>query len=279
MKTTELNYTPIQLKLPVDMERIIEINDSVYTFNEVVSHIDLKKYFVEKDYKATGRPRYEREKLLKVLLFAFMECGYPSLRETEKLCKVDMRFIWLLDEMKAPSYATLCDFINQELTCSLEEIVQEINNYIFGKENVDLDHVYIDGTKIEANANKYSWVWKKSCLTSISREFEKITKAFQEVNETVLQYLGLKLGIREEYSVEYLAEMQTELLKVTGMTQEQFVHGSGRRKTPVQRLYERIDDSRKKLKGYREKVEICGEKRNSFSKTDHDATFMHIKKD
>ena len=85
-----MNYTPIQLKLPVDMERIIEINDSVYTFKEVVSHIDLKKYFVEKDYKATGRPRYEREKLLKVLLFAFME------------------------------------------------------------------HVYIDGTKIEANANKYS---------------------------------------------------------------------------------------------------------------------------
>ena len=163
MKTTDMNYTPIQLKLPVDMERIIEINDSVYTFNEVVSHIDLKKYFAEKDYKATGRPRYEREKLLKVLLFAFMEHGYPSLREIEKLCKVDIRFIWLLDEMKAPSYATLCDFINQELACSLEEIVQEINNYIFGKENVDLDHVYIDGTKIEANANKYSWVWKKSC--------------------------------------------------------------------------------------------------------------------
>ncbi|MDO5325932.1 MAG: hypothetical protein Q4G00_04325 [Clostridia bacterium] len=78
MKTTDMNYTPIQLKLPVDMERIIEINDSVYTFNEVVSHIDLKKYFVEKDYKATGRPRYEREKLLKVLLFAFMEHGYQE---------------------------------------------------------------------------------------------------------------------------------------------------------------------------------------------------------
>ena len=54
MKTIEVNYTPIQLKSQVDMERIIEINDSVYTFNEVVSHIDLKKYFVEKDYKATG---------------------------------------------------------------------------------------------------------------------------------------------------------------------------------------------------------------------------------
>ena len=75
MKTTDMYYTPIQLKLPVDLERIIEINDSVYTFNEVVSHIDLKKHFAEKDCKATGRPRYEREKLLKGLLFAFMEQG------------------------------------------------------------------------------------------------------------------------------------------------------------------------------------------------------------
>ena len=279
MKTTGMNYTPIQLKLPVDLENIIEINDAVYAFNEVVSHIDLKKYFVEKDYKATGRPRYEREKLLKVLLFAFMEQGYPSLREIEKLCKVDIRFIWLLDEMKAPSYATLCDFINQELSCSLDEIVQEINNYIFAQEHVDLDHVYIDGTKIEASANKYSWVWKKSCLTSISREFDKITKTFQDANETVLQYLGLKLGVREEYTAEYLSEILEEFLKVTGMNQEEFAHGSGRRKTAGQRLYERIDDSRKKLKGYREKVDICGDKRNSYSKTDHDATFMRVKKD
>ena len=128
-----MNYTPIQLKLPVDLENIIEINDAVYAFNEVVSHIDLKKYFVEQGYKATGRPRYEREKLLKVLLFAFMEQGYPSLREIEKLCKVDIRFMWLRDGMKAPSYGTLCDFINQELSYSLEEIVQEINNYIFDR--------------------------------------------------------------------------------------------------------------------------------------------------
>ena len=79
MKTTVMNYTPIQLKLPVDLENIIEVNDAVYAFNEVVSHIDLKKYFVGKDCKTTGRPRYEREKPLKVFLLAFMEQGYPSL--------------------------------------------------------------------------------------------------------------------------------------------------------------------------------------------------------
>ena len=106
-----MNYTPIQLKLPVDLERIIEIDDAVYTFNEVVAHIDLNRYFVGRDYKATGRPRCDCEKLLKVVLFAFMEYGYPSLRYIEKLCKTDIRFLWLLDEMKAPSYVTFCNFI------------------------------------------------------------------------------------------------------------------------------------------------------------------------
>ena len=77
MKTTDMNYTPIQLKLPVDMERIIKINDPVYSFSEVMAHIDLKKYFVEKGH-GTGHPRYDREKLLKIVLFAFMEFGYCS---------------------------------------------------------------------------------------------------------------------------------------------------------------------------------------------------------
>lgn len=274
-----MNYTPIQLKLPVDMERIIEINDPVYTFNEVVAHIDLNKYFVGKDYKETGRPRYDREKLLKVVLFAFMEQGYPSLRGIEKLCKTDIRFIWLLDEMKVPTYAKFCDFINKELNCSLEEIIQEINRYIFEQEGVDLNHVYIDGTKIEANANKYTWVWKKGCEKSILREFDKVTKVFREANESVLQYLGLKLGIREEYSVEYLEVTLKQLLNAAGVSTEKFVHGSGKRKAPVQRLYERIEESRKKLKQYRQSVEICGNKRNSYSKTDHDATFMRLKRD
>ena len=73
MKTTDKNYTPIQMKLPVDLERIIKINDPVYSFSEVMAYIDLEKYFVvEKEHK-TGRPRYDREKLLKIALFAFME--------------------------------------------------------------------------------------------------------------------------------------------------------------------------------------------------------------
>ena len=60
----------------------------------------------------TGRPRYDREKLLKIVLFAFMEFGYCSLRFIEKLCNTDIYFIWILDEDKAPSYAKIGDFIS-----------------------------------------------------------------------------------------------------------------------------------------------------------------------
>ena len=71
---TNVNYTPRQLKLPLEIEKLIDISDPVYTFCEVMDHIDLSRYFVAKGYK-TGRPRCDERKLLKVILFAFMEHG------------------------------------------------------------------------------------------------------------------------------------------------------------------------------------------------------------
>lgn len=151
-------YTPYQLKLPLEISKIIEISDPVYTFCEVMDHIDLKKYLAVKESR-TGRKRYNPGILLKVILFAFMEHGYVSVREIEKLCKTDIRFMWLLQEEKSPSFMKINNFMNQCLIGSIENIFNEINAYIFEKEEVDLEHIYIDGTKITDNANKYSWVY------------------------------------------------------------------------------------------------------------------------
>ena len=137
---TKVYSTPIQLKLPVDVERIIKINDPVYSFSEVMAHIDLNKYFVEKEHE-TGRPRYDREKLLKIVLFAFMEFGYCSVRFIQKLCETDIRFLWLLDEAEAPSHTKINDFIKYELAFSLVEIFDDINCYIFNQLNVDLNQI------------------------------------------------------------------------------------------------------------------------------------------
>ena len=94
-----------------------------------MDHIDLSRYFVEKGYK-TGRPRCDAQKLIKVILFAFMENGICSLREIEKLCRNDIRYMYLLDGMKTPSFATFGNLIRNELTDSIEQIFEDINSYI-----------------------------------------------------------------------------------------------------------------------------------------------------
>lgn len=272
-------YTPIQLKMPVEMERMIEVDDPVYSFNEVLCHIDLKKYFVEeKDYK-TGRPRYDGEKLLKVILFAFMEEGYQALRKIQKLCKTDIRFLWLLDGEKAPSHMTICNFINHQLKGKIEELFLEINRYIFEKESVDLRHIYIDGTKITANANRYSWVWKKSCETNRKKVFSKVSELLEEMNCSGIELQGVKFGIREEYAIEYLEDILSQYKKLMSLKPEKVVRGRGHRKSIALRLYDQLAEYIERLKKYAEHIEICGEKRNSYSKTDKDATFMRVKRD
>ena len=87
-------YTTRQLKLPLEIEKIIDIADPVYSFCDVMDHIDLTKYLAIKG-RRTGRPRCDAIKLLKVILFAFMENGISSLRDIEKLCKTDIRYMFL----------------------------------------------------------------------------------------------------------------------------------------------------------------------------------------
>ena len=85
------NYTPKQLKLPIEIEKIIDFSDPVYSFCEIVDLIDLSEFFVKKGYK-TGRPRYSYTKLLKIILFSFMENGYLSLRQKDiyqPICRTD----------------------------------------------------------------------------------------------------------------------------------------------------------------------------------------------
>ena len=139
-------YTPYQLKLPLEISTIIDIRDPVYSFCEVIDHIDLNRYLTSKERK-TGRPRYDEKTLLKIILFAFMENGYVSLRSIEKLCRTDIRFMWLLQDNPPPSHMTLDNFINNTLTESIEHIFADINAVIFSVESVDTDHIYSNPIK------------------------------------------------------------------------------------------------------------------------------------
>ena len=256
------NCTPRQLKLPLDLEKIINISDPVYTFCDVMDHIDLTPYFAGKGCK-TGHPRCEANKLLKVILFGFMEHGISSLRDLEKLCKNDIRYMYLLDEMKAPSHATFGNFIQDELTTSIEQIFNDVNQYIFMKDNVDLNHTYIDGTKIEANANRYTWVWKKSCLKNRGKVFEKISTLIDLMNNEVLNSFGLKLEKRTEYAIEYIEEILENYQKAVNLDLSSFVYGIGHRKSIEQKQYQEMQGYLERLKTYAKHIQICGDNRNS----------------
>ena len=279
MKTniTRKYNTPYQLKLPLEIEKIIEISDPVYAFCEVMENIDLREYLAVKESK-TGRKRYSPEILLKVILFAFMENGYVSTREIEKLCKTDIRFMYLLDEHPAPSHMTIDNFMNDVLSVSISDIFNEINGYIFKEENVDVNHVYIDGTKIAANANKYSWVWKKSSVKNRKKTFDKVTVLLDEINKTLI-YHGVKFGLREEYAIEYLEEISVKYAELCNINPDAIVRGRGHHKTTEQRNYDKLNEYIEKLKKYAEHISICGENRNSYSKTDNGATFFRMKRD
>lgn len=257
---------------------MIEISDPVYTFSEVVGSIDLRKYLAVKGSRM-GRPRCDAYKMLKIVLFAFMEGGYESLRHLQKLCKTDIRYLWILDGMEAPSFATFGNFIREELTRSIEQIFLDINAYIFQTEGVDINHVYIDGTKIEANANRYTWVWKKSCIRNRAKVFEKITALIEKMNFEVLFYLGFQIAPREEYAIEYLEEVLQRYRDAVGLDPAAFVSGRGHRKSTEQKHYQQMEEYIARLKKYAEHIKICGDARNSYSKTDKDATFMRLKRD
>lgn len=278
MNTTNNYFIPYQLRLPLEISVLIDIDDPIYSFSEVMNHIDLSSYFAEKGCRM-GRPRCDCIKLLKIILFAFMEGGYETLRNLTKLCKTDIRYMWLLDGMPAPSHATFGNFIRENLSGKIEDIFRDINGYIFKTEGVDLEHVYIDGTKIEANANKYTWVWKKSCITNRNKVFTRISELLDRINHEVLFNYGVKIEAREEYAIEYVELLLDRYSQLTGCNSADFVRGKGKRKTTEQKHYEELLSYLRRLKKYSEHIIICGNERNSYSKTDRDATFMRMKKD
>ena len=251
------NSNAKQAVLPILISDYLDICDPVLTFDRFMEEMDLEKYLKGIPKHDTGRPRYNPVSMLKTVLFGFMTKGYVSLRELEDSCKVNLRFMYLMDH-ETPSYRTFGCFINEVLGNSIEEIFNDINQKIFETEHVDLQHLYIDGSKFEANANKYSWVWKKATEKSRYRLFDKITKLLREINEEIA-CTGTRLCINTEYAPEYLKEAADKYAQMWQIDEATFVHGRGHHKTMQQRHYEKLMEYTEKLEEYVEKIHICGE--------------------
>ena len=130
-KNNNIIYSnPKQAILPMLIQDYLDICDPVLTFDRFMGGIELEKYLKNIPQHDTGRLRYDPVSMLKAVLFGFMENGYISLRELEDQCKVNLRFMYLMDH-QTPSYRTFGYFINEVLADSIEEIFQDINKKIF----------------------------------------------------------------------------------------------------------------------------------------------------
>ena len=278
MKTLHNNYcNSKQGYLPLFLSDCLDLLDPVLTFDRLIGGIDLNKYLTDIPEYTTGRLRYNPVNMLKTVLFGFMTSGYCSLRELEDNCKVNIRFMYLMDH-QTPSYRTFGYFINEILQDKIENIFNDINHAIFNDEHVDLQHLYIDGSKFEANANKQTWVWKKATEKFRYKLYEKITAEIEEINAEIA-WSGVQITTNPEYVPDYLNEIVEQLVLLWELDTSTFVYGSGKRKSKEQRHYEHLTTFCQKLQEYIQKIEICGPNRNSYSKTDNSATFMRIKTD
>lgn len=270
-------YTPKQGRLPLFIADILDVCDPVFTFERIMKGCNLEKYIKYNRENPQGRIGYNLLKMLKVVLFGFMKEGYASLRTLEDKCKTDLRYMYLM-EYDVPTYKTFGNFINNYLKDNIENIFNEINREIFKQDKVDLNHIYIDGSKFEANANKYTWVWKKATEKSRFKLYVKITALLNEINKDLLSF-GLEYKTNTEYAIEYLEEIITRYKELFNIDDKAIPTGKGHRKTIYQRNYGKLVEYLAKLKEYAQKIKICGEDRNSYSKTDTSATFMRIKTD
>lgn len=263
------DYTPLQMVLPIDLINFIGKDDPIHTFMEVTGGINLKPFINTNRY---GRQEYEDTMMLRIILFAYTE-NITSLRAIEKACRVDTRFMWIANG-KRPSFMSFQRFISFKLKDSIQDIFTEINQFIIKKDDVNTDEIYLDGTKIEANATKFSFVWKKSITNYQTKLMENVSKEI----ELMKKHISINFSVKDSYHSSDLTKMQMVLYHLMSDQKISFFYGSGKRKHPIQRHYDHIKDFQTRAFKYEEHLNIMGE-RNSYSKTDHDATFMHGKED
>jgi len=242
-------------------ETVIPADDSVRLLDEIVEGMNHSA--LERAYSRTGRkPATKPVTLLKILIYAIMQGIYSS-RAIASACRRDINFIWLLNGEDAPNHNEIARFRSQRLTECAEDYHYQLVCALFEMGEVKYGHLFVDGTKIEANANKYTFVWKKSTTKYETRLYEKL--------DLLVPELCSKHGILADTAEVLLSELESRVTVP-------FVYGRGKRKTELQRDIEKLRELLWRKAKY-SKYQETFKGRNSFSKTDPDATFMRMKDD
>lgn len=273
------NYNAFQsymlLQFPINFD-VITKDDIFYTVLEIVEGVNLSDFISFKKHRNDG---YDKLALFSALLLSLAIHGkLISLRKLEEECRYDVRFQYILNG-ECPSYKTWERFINQDLSVNMEELLAQLNKYIMNQVEICKDVLYIDGTKYEAYANKMTFVWKKATDKFYTRNWAKVINTIQELNAYFKKNeIDVQYSIIKEPSFLYLLTITDKLEEYAKIKKVVFVKGKGKRKTELQRMYDKLAEYAMKMFKYEIHYDLF-QGRNSFSKTDPDAAFLHMKYD
>ena len=304
----KINFNFYELSLPDD--------DPVFTLKKVMEEMDFTALLAQ--YSGKGKHGFNPIMKYGVLTYANMR-GIREIDRIVELCKRDLAFIWL-SQGTQPKRDAFYDFINKKLT---PEILDDLNYQLLRrlkKEGlITLESLFIDGTKIEANANRYTFVWRGTLNYHLVGLLANIDVLYHKYN-TLLEDKGYSekygLGNAMMFIIEGIDKVRTvieknrkrkltkhkklpnntiieidncspldmlklqkNLMTIAENEGIKFVYGKGKKKSEIQQLYEELDACGTKLMEYKECFEVMGKERNSYSKTDLAATFMRMKDD
>ncbi len=243
----------------------IPANDPVRVLDAIVERLDISA--IEATYKGGGASSFAPRMLLKVVLYAYLQNIYSG-RKMEKFLKRDVNFMWL-SGMQSPDYNTINLFRKNRLADFIDNIFTQVVRMLVDAKFISLEVQYVDGTKIEANANRYTFVWKKATKTNQGKLDVKVKDMLREAEKQ------LDMELREEGpEIMTAAEMAERTDEILMKMDEKGICDKKLHKA----LSKVKEESVPKMKEYEEKLEIVGD-RSSYSKTDKDATFMRMKED
>lgn len=253
--TPQLFYSfPMQEEEKRRIDGFIELLES----SGVSEYIKLDEHETAKP----GRPSYNPYDLFAAVLLGFA-IGKPTLREIESSCRNDIRFIYIL-KGKIPDHTTISRFITEVITPKRNELFSCITAAIFSNCSLDMDTCFIDGTKQEAKSNKYKFVWKP--LAFHKKLCDKV--------RNLLSRLGIPQDIPGE-GIFKSSLIQKKIIEAEDISPEDI----GVTDKALRRMKDNLIEYLLKAIEYEEKESICGPNRNSYYKTDHDATAMSLKQD
>ena len=267
------SYDPDQtLLFPQRIDRDIPKDDPVRILKSVIESLDLSGF--KKLYHERGRSPYHPKMMLMVILYSYMNNVY-SCRKIEKLLYRDIYYIWLSGYQK-PDFATINRFRNR-VKNEIGHIFTLLVLILVEKGFVTLEVEYLDGTKIESKANKYTFVWRKSVERNREKLLEKIRVLLQQINEQMAQDKAAYVDTLE-LTPQTLCEISKEFKEALGSAPEAKTKEEKAAQRGKNKMFKELERHGEKLAEYNSRLEQM-EGRNSISKTDPSATFMRMKED